>query len=174
MDTKYLKKTLTLSPHMIDHNYLDTILDILRMKEIGSCTKEYGYILCIEDMMVLSNNVISNGYISFNLQYKAIILKPKVDDIILCKIVTITKDGILASISNLNVIITSNSLSDQGYTYKEGTYIKESTPNKAEASKNTLLDPIDYGTLRVDSKIRCKIIAVKYIKRSYKCIALLY
>jgi len=120
---------IIVSPHSLNNDLSEHILDTLKKKYLNKCTKQ-GYIVKIIKIIKRSNGEASildfEGNTSFIVRFLAEVSKPKEGDIIKdCKINLVNQIGIFAEKDFLSIIITSSML-DKGYDskYKKDQEIK--------------------------------------------------
>ena len=115
-------------------NIKSEILKQIRNIYVNNCTKEYGYIIKIKGMKILSNSINNvTGNIIFNLIYKAEVLKPYVGKIIETQINMIGEEGIFVSTKNLlKILLPADKLLKTKWVYDFSTqsYTNKITKNK--------------------------------------------
>lgn len=143
-----IKKRIFLPPKCLDSNITKHILKYLKLKTRNKCTKDYGYILSIKNII----SIESIESTIFNVIFKAKTLKPVVGAIfdgIVCKVY---KDGLFIDIMNTQkMLIPSSLMNDYIYNEEDNLYYKE---NKKICK---------------DTKVKAIVTAVQYNKQKFSC-----
>ena len=83
MTSVIIQKRICVEPMFLDSNLMHYLLQKLKKTFINEITKENGYILEVKKIIKINDNFISsaNSDIVFNVQFEALTLNPKIDDI---------------------------------------------------------------------------------------------
>lgn len=133
---------------------IDEII-ILKLREvIGSCDIDNGYIIDVKsEYTVHDNKILYTSVCEFDIEFKAEILKPKIDDKLKGIITYINDKGIYVKIHEMNVFLPSNFMT--GFEYDN---------DQKNFKKGKIL-------LELDDKILVVIKNIKYDNNNYICIA---
>lgn len=147
----------------IEFKYLDKdikqhMLRILREAMNKCCSSTYGYITEVKKIIEIGENKISpsNSLVIFKIVYEADVLKPFVGNIIsgTVSIVLQNGDGIMVNICNkIQVLIPSSNMKPFLF------------------NQSQLLFEYDSVKIQKGCQINLEIVASKYEKKQYKCIA---
>lgn len=98
---------ICLSPQLLGPNINGLIQKDLFSKVEGSCSAA-GYVISVLRIITVSAGRIRlNGHTSFQISYEAIVLKPRVGEIVDAPIASISKLGIFASIGPFSIFISN-------------------------------------------------------------------
>lgn len=126
-------------------------------KKMGSCNKEYGYIIDITDI-IIDRNIICrySGNCLYDVEYSIQYLKPSVNDKFLCEITSMSNKGIYCKYSTIVVFIPSLEIENR-WTCKNKYY------------QNNITQQI----IRVGDKIMVKLTVALYENKSFSCIGVI-
>lgn len=149
-----IKKNIVLHPRYINKNFLSTLSDILKKKEVGKCTKESGYIYDISRINILDNTILPNGNILFLVSFEASNIKPEIGDEITPTVSHIFNHGVILNLEKTDVLIPGRDLNSEGWSY--------SSPPKFSKGKEEI---------NIGDKLKVKITQVRYDNEKFSCIA---
>tara|TARA_Y100001970_G_C13677910_1_gene576258 strand:- start:50 stop:535 length:486 start_codon:yes stop_codon:yes gene_type:complete len=157
METKTILRSVELSPSSLHEGFLNDIYVNLCKKYKDTCTQDHGYIIDISDEIKIISNRISNNTANtiFEIEFDAILLKPKEGDTISCKVDMVYHHGIFAGINKLKVLIPENTLSKQ-YNFDQS--------NEKYVNRKTKKE------IKIDDMIKIQLTEVRYNKNNYICI----
>mgnify|MGYP001265394446 CR=1 FL=1 len=157
MEQIYIKNNIELTPDKLDSNINKYLLEQLKNKFTGTCSKENGYIVDIVKINKIISNTISNtsGNAVFNVECSYNTLKPEIGKVIDFKVIMISSHGIIAMINKLKIFIPCKDLVDYKFNDTDKTYSKRKK------------------TISKDDNIKVKITNIKYMKKEYSCIGVL-
>jgi DNA-directed RNA polymerase subunit E'/Rpb7 len=138
----------------LDKNIKNHLLNKLKSTMIGTCTLEYGYIIEINKIIKLGDNLIAsaNSLVIFDIVYEAEILKPELGQDLSGKVCMIFQHGIFVEIKDkMKVLIPSTSI--PLYTFKDAIFVNDND------------DKISLG-----NKLLITVVMIKYEKKEFSCI----
>lgn len=98
---------LSLHPQYLGQNIQSLIKEYLLKKVEGACTSS-GYIVSVLVIEGISEGkVLLSGHISFEIEYRAVVLRPVVGEVVDACIVSSTKMGHFASVGPLSIFISN-------------------------------------------------------------------
>lgn len=105
-----MTKILTLEPKFLGPNLHDILRVELHRQVEGTCSGRDGYIVAIVSMDEVGNGRVhdSYGYVSFNVKYKAIVLKPFKNEVLDAVVETVNKMGFFANVGPLQVFVSNH------------------------------------------------------------------
>lgn len=144
---------VVLRPHELSN--IKSIIESKIKKTIGTCIKEKGYIIIINDIKEKNTNIISrvSGNCIFNVTHTIFTLKPMIGHIYNVLISDIFKEGIFCEFNHMKILIPVSELSKYSYT------------NKQFQS--------DEHVIKQGNRIKIKIKNTRYEEQNYQCIAAL-
>jgi DNA-directed RNA polymerase subunit E'/Rpb7 len=156
MSTTIIEKRLCLDCKYLNADIKKNILEKLREITQNDCTKNYGYILNIINIIEIKEHKIGRANCSnvFMIKFEAETLKPEVGKKLNGKIIMIYKDGIFLIIKDKQkMLIPKNLLNDYEFDDETGTYKNKNT-NKI---------------VKIDDDINVIVTASEYNKKDYSC-----
>ena len=138
---------------------LQTSRDVITTKlqaKVGSCTKEYGYILSIDLIDFKSTtNVISrtSGNCIYTVSYTMTTIIPKPEQVYTGRVNLIFIEGIFSTWNNIKIIVPMDMI--VGWTFEHDKFTCEDR------------------TIRVGDLIPIKLTNVRYDNNQYQCIGIL-
>lgn len=146
-----ITRRINIDPRFLTKNLYKHVLDKLRTTFVGECTKEYGYILAI-------NNIISvndNNDTAFTVTFEAETLLPTVGCVYQAKVTMISPEGVFVMVHDkLRIFIPKSYMLN--YKYEE-------LPKKIYKSEASIIDVHGY--------INICVLAVKYESKNFRCFA---
>ena len=150
-----INRTIDLKPIYMNSNILEHLLSESKKILKDECTKEDGYIMCVNKI----SRIIGNYNLRFELELDVDILKLNISDVVMCKIIMIYEDGIFAlAKEKQRVLIPSKHLVDNGFIHNNGIFTNDET--------NSIYDK--------DSLIKVEITQMMYNKKNFNCIGKLF
>lgn len=128
MTSVIIQKRICVEPMFLDSNLLHYLLQKLKKTFINEITKENGYILEVKKIIKINDNFISsaNSDIVFNVQFEALTLNPKIDDIYESKVFYISSCGIFVNIfDKIKILIPRQSMNEYELDEKLNLYFKQ-------------------------------------------------
>ena len=147
-----IKKRVYLDPQYLDENIMNHLLKKIKELYVGECSKEYGHILSIIQIL----KIIDNEDTIFTVLIEAETLKPDVGIILEGTVCMLFKDGIFTQISEKQKMLIPN-LTIKGYMYDE-------TSQTYSNGKKTIKE---------GDKIQAVVTASQYNKKNFSCIGCL-
>lgn len=148
-----IKKSITVSPMVMDKNIVNVIAHMFKKKYEKSCDDKNGYIVTIHSMKNLENMISKDStYIQFSATLLADVIKPEIDGVLTITPSLIIARGIFSKIYDISILIPDEYLKQKGWIFKENMFINESKK-------------IDLNTT-----MTVKIINYKYAGSKYNCI----
>ncbi len=138
----------------LDKNIKSHLLNKLKSTMIGTCTLEHGYIIEINKIIKLGDNLITsaNSLVIFDIIYEAEILKPEIGQDLSGKVCMIFQHGIFVEIKNkMKVLIPATSI--PLYTFKDTIFVND---NDEEIS--------------LGNELVITVVMIKYEKKEFSCI----
>ena len=129
---------------------LQSILKAKLIEKVeGSCTEKYGYIVCVLKVEEISTGKImdTSGDVLFNIKYRAVVLKPFVNEVLDGVIEKVDKYGIIVSVGPILVFITNKNF------HKEFEY---------NESSNTYVSTQQNEKLAMDVEVRFRVLGTKF------------
>lgn len=109
---KHFVHKLSLHPQYLSQNIQVLVQDYLLRKVEGTCTAS-GYVISVLSIDKISEGkVLLSGHISFEIEYKAIVLKPNTGEVVDATIVSSTKMGYFAAVGPLSIFISNYQIPD--------------------------------------------------------------
>ena len=149
-----INQKVSIHSKYLDKNIENHLLNKLKSTMIGTCTLEYGYIIEINKIIKLGDNLITsaNSLVIFDIIYEAEILKPEIGQDLSGKVCMIFQHGIFVEIKNkMKVLIPSISI--PLYTFKDAIFVNDKD------------DKISLG-----NKLLITVVMIKYEKKEFSCI----
>jgi DNA-directed RNA polymerase subunit E'/Rpb7 len=147
-----IKKRVYLDPQYLDENIMNHLLKKINELYVGECSKEYGHILSIIQIL----KIIDNEDTIFTVLIEAETLKPDVGIILEGTVCMLFKDGIFTQISEKQKMLIPN-LTIKGYTYDETSQTYSNGKKK----------------IKEGDKIQAVVTASQYNKKNFSCIGCL-
>jgi len=118
------------------------------------CTKDYGFILEIYDSIkILSNTIIDNGSVLFEVIFNADVLKPDQGQIMSGKVIIVIDSGFIISVKDrMKIFVPRDQCGEYKYNKSNSCY-----ENGTKKIKNT-------------DAIKVKIYCIKYEQQKYECL----
>lgn len=115
----------------------------------GSVTERYGYIICVVKFMEIGYGKIldTSGDVLFNVKYKAVVLKPFINEIMDGVVEKIEPYGVHVSAGVLKIFISSSNFPGD-FEYNENTKSYKSESQNDE--------------IRIDSEVRFRITGINF------------
>ena len=137
------------------YNVKKSIKNKLEQK-IYKCTKEYGYIQSIVQILSYKTNIISrtNGHCCFTVTYTMDTLKPEIYNIYKCQIEILSQHGIISQFNGIKELVPQDAVKDWHFNANKKKYIHK------------ILDKSMY----VGEWITVKLIKIRFDKNIFQCI----
>jgi DNA-directed RNA polymerase II subunit RPB7 len=104
---KHFVDKLSLHPQYLGQNIQSFIHEYLHKKVEGTCTS-FGYIVSVLGIVGISEGkILLSGHVSFDVEYRAVVLKPENGEVIDAPIVSSTEMGYFASVGPLSIFISN-------------------------------------------------------------------
>lgn len=155
METKIISETIPINPYYLDNNIKTHMLNLLKQDIQGTCTLSNGYIISVNKIIELGDNIISsaNSFIIFNIKYEITYIKPEIQKVYYGKVCMILENGIFVYIENmLKILIPSTTLKYVKYKIDTNTFSNEDI------------------TINIGYDIYVEITAIKYETNMFRCI----
>ena len=152
MPISIISQKVYIKPEHLSHDVEVKILNKLKFSLEDKCTKQYGYIISVNRLVSISDNIISNtsGNIIFEVQCEIEYLKPIIGEHYEAKVIMIFQDGVVVKVQDrFTVFIRSNNMNEYEFDKIAGSYKK----GKKE--------------IQVDDDINMEIINIRYEKQNY-------
>jgi DNA-directed RNA polymerase subunit E'/Rpb7 len=144
-----LNKNIEILPSQLDDNIQSHIFNKINK---SFCNQELGYMLeALQILNIESNPLLRGSNPSFNVTYKAKVLKPEQNKILDCKVKLIFSQGIIFEYGNMELLVP------------EDKEIILKTKEKKFVYKNKVYNSGDI--------LKIKITFIKYENHSFKCLA---
>ena len=154
IEYKTIQKDIYLQPKFLDKNVLKHIESELGRVMDNNCSKNFGYILEVKEIVHIDENFITNtdSNIIFKVEFIAKVLKPEKGDILSGTVCMVFDDGIFFDFRNKQkVLIPKSNLEENGFMFENSLYKKDN-------------EVIEEG-----SKISAMIIASQYSRKKFSC-----
>lgn len=148
-----INQKISIDPKFLDSEIKNHLFNKLQKTMIGKCSLEYGYILKINKIISIEDNLIApaNSLVIFNVIYEADILKPEVGQELVGTVCMIFKHGIFVDIyEKMKILIPSSSM--ESYIFKNSCFVSDNTK------------------ISVGINVKIKIVMIKYEKKNFSCI----
>jgi len=145
-----LKRVISVSPDLMDHNILKNVFGILKNKYEKVCDEKDGMIFSIEKIIDIENVISKDGiYIHFNVTFSAIVVKPEKNLPLSFKPTLILSKGIFGKLyDHINIFIPSVNMG--GWTFSEEENVFKNKEDRID--KETMIDAtikdIKYNTTK--------------------------
>ena len=151
---KVINQKISIDNKYLDSNIYNNILENLKSME-GFCTLKDGYILKVNRLIDVKNNIISQvqGNVIYNVSYEAIVLKPAKDMILKGKVCMVFEEGVFVDVKGVLKVLIPIQSDCEEYRYIENSFLGPEG------------DEIKYGT-----NLSIKITLTKNEKKGYRCI----
>jgi DNA-directed RNA polymerase subunit E'/Rpb7 len=149
MKNAIITRRVYLDPKFLDSNIMEHLLKRCSELSVGECTKEYGHILAVNQIL----KVLGNEDTIFTVQFEAETLKPKVGEKLSGKVCMIYKDGIFVQVSDKQKMLIP-AISIKGYTYDDTSRTYSNGKKKITEGDN----------------IEAIVTAAQYSKQNFSCI----
>ena len=129
---------------------LQSILKAKLIEKVeGSCTEKYGYIVCVLKVEEISSGKIldTSGDVLFNIKYRAVILKPFVNEVLDGVIEKVDKYGTSVSVGPIQIFISNKNFHPE-FEYND--------------SSNTYVSTKQNEKLAPDVEVRFRVIGTKF------------
>lgn len=149
-----IDQKVSIDPKFLDSNISYHLLQKIRSME-GKCTFDYGYIITVNKIVELGENIIApaNSLVVYNVKYEADTIKPEKGMELRGEICMVFQHGVFVDIlKKLKVLIPVASL--EGYTFTGDSFVSKE----------------DDENIKVGSEVNIRITIVKYDKKSFSCI----
>lgn len=154
-ETTITKKICVPSKHL-NINIREYLADIAK-EYAGKCDKEIGYIIHVEEDIIIIDNTISKACegTNFTVQFKVCYLKPEVNQTYEGVVEMVYERGILLLVKNkIKVIVPLNALSDWEYDKEENVYRKNGEKKKR---------------IKLGKSLKIIITQVEFAKGTFQC-----
>ena len=115
----------------------------------GSCTEKYGYIVCVLKVEEISTGKIldTSGDVLFNMKYRAVVLKPFVNEVLDGVVEKVDKWGVTVTVGPILFFISNKNFHKE-FEYNEGTNSYVSTQQNEK--------------LAVDVEVRFRVLGTRF------------
>jgi DNA-directed RNA polymerase subunit E'/Rpb7 len=154
---------IVLSPHELVH--ISSAIQRHLEEKIGTCNKEYGYIMDIGNVDPYRMPTISkiSGNCIYDVTYEIQTLKPEPGQVYHAQVQSIFPDGMFTHYKNINIFIpTSSSLGDDADA--NGADAKSADAKSADAKS------ADAKTPKIGDIIPVTILFIRYENHRFRCI----
>ena len=145
-----LTKTISISPNLIDHNIIKSVVSLLKIKYEKTCNENDGMIITIShDNIIDIQNIISKDSMNilFKITFLADVVKPEKGDVITFKPSLILDKGVFGKIyDNISVFIPEINMKD--WKFGEGKYKKDEKVIDKESFVNCVITDIKFNTTK--------------------------
>tara|TARA_B110000211_G_scaffold136385_1_gene156116 strand:+ start:72 stop:554 length:483 start_codon:yes stop_codon:yes gene_type:complete len=128
LETIEIRRNICIDHKNLDSNYKKHLLEKINTLTKNECSKKYGHIVEIIEIVKIIDNKISSAKanIIFDIIFKAKVLKPVKNKHYDANVCMITEDGIFLDVYNkINILLPKNQLYD--YEMKDDRYIHKNT-----------------------------------------------
>lgn len=128
LETIDIRRNICINHKNLDSNYKKHLLEKINILTKDECSKKYGHIIEILEIVKIIDNKISSAKanIIFDVIFKAKVLKPIKNKYYDANVCMITEDGIFLEVLNkINILIPKSDLSE--YEIKDDRYIHKNT-----------------------------------------------
>ena len=153
-----IERRICIEPQYLDSEIESHLLNKIKKVTKNECSKEYGYILEVLQIIEIKNNNVSsaNSDIVFTVIFEAKTLLPNIGNKYSGKILLILPESILLVIihKRLRSLIPVSNLQDYIYNGESKQYHSKNNPNKI---------------LMIGNTVCTKIVGMKYNKQTFSC-----
>jgi len=143
-----MERTLRLEPRHLDANLLKTVMGKLTGQVEGTCTGQFGYVVCVFDINTITEALVNDdGTVSFRIQFSAIVCRPFRGQVVDAVVTQVTKLGIFAEFGPINAFISKHQMPG------DMEFQENSVPQKY-LSRDTKV------SLKKDDEVRLKVIGM--------------
>ena len=150
-----IDQKISIDPKFLDSNISYHILQKIRQNMEGKCTLDYGYIISVNKIVELGENIVApaNSLVVYDVKYEAVTIKPEKGMELSGEICMVFQHGVFADIlKKLKVLIPVGSMEE--YTFSGDSFVSKE----------------DDENIEVGSEVNIRITMVKYEKKSFSCI----
>eukprot|EP00667_Euglena_gracilis_P022382 EG_transcript_24901 len=107
-----MTRIIRLEPRYLDANLLATVLAKLNAQVEGTCSGEYGYVICVTAVNHVDKPVVhDDGTVSFKVQFQAIVCRPFRGEVVDAVVTQVNKLGIFAEFGPVNAFVSRHQMS---------------------------------------------------------------
>eukprot|EP01134_Creolimax_fragrantissima_P008335 CFRG8335T1 len=109
-----LEHELVVHPQYFGPKLHKTIKLLLHEEVEGTCSGKYGYIIAVTQVVNVGKGMIQEGrgLATFNVKYRAIVLRPFKGEVVDAEVTQVTKLGIFAQVGPLQIFVSRNNMSN--------------------------------------------------------------
>ena len=140
-----IRRNITLEPKYFDSKIRAHLLAKLKENE-GECTKEYGYIICVNKIVKIINNSISSSSSNtiFTIDFEAETIKPVEGQQMNGLVRMIFSGGIFLEIkSKLKVLVPLQTIT--GYDFIDDSFVKDDNVIKKGNDVSVIISSVKYS-----------------------------
>ena len=149
---------IIMEPNSLGRELENLIRGELIQKVQGSVSQKYGYIICVINILDIGKGKVldTSGEVIFNVKYKAVVMKPLVNEIM---------DGIIEKVEPYGINVTAGVLRKIFISINHFPGDFQYNENSNSFKSNDLND----DEIKVDSEIRFRIKAINYELNQFMC-----
>ena len=155
MDEITLRRKISIHPSYMSTTVREQVFEKLDSELTGKCTHTNGYVISVDpDVVILNNQIISDGHILCDVEFKVQTLKPYVGQVLDGTACMIFADGIFVEVHKMKVLVPASKITNHTYDISTGEFVGKTTISNGQ-------------------NVKVKLEQIKYDQRGFNCIGVL-